>query len=119
MGGSHSRDLRWTAEETANDRDSWCKTTTRTQGLATRKESRNGATKQRLARGECTAVAYLSERKSCEKGRKLRPANDIYSRRRERGEVVPHLGVEPDGGTMAHAGFLCSGTLTGGPRLGF
>jgi hypothetical protein len=41
-GGSHSRDPRWVAEETANDHDSWGKTTAKTRGLATQKGNGNG-----------------------------------------------------------------------------
>jgi hypothetical protein len=40
-------------EETADDGKTWGKTTARTQGLATRKESWNGAVEHRLAGSEC------------------------------------------------------------------
>jgi hypothetical protein len=91
-GSSHSCDLWWTAEETADDRNSWGETTTRTLGLATRKESRNGVAKWCLAGGECTAASYLGKEKSYAKGRKLWLAGGIYSRSRERDEAVPHVG---------------------------
>jgi hypothetical protein len=59
IGGWRLRDARWRAEEMADDCDSWGKTTTRTHGLATRKESQNGAAERWLAGGEWAVAAYL------------------------------------------------------------
>jgi hypothetical protein len=58
------------------------------------------------------------------KGRNLRPPVAFIVRgERERWGGPPRrwqgADVEPNGGTMAHAGFLSSGTLTGGPRSRF
>jgi hypothetical protein len=44
------------AEETADDDETWGKTTTRLHGLPRRKESRNGVVERRLAGGEWVAM---------------------------------------------------------------
>jgi hypothetical protein len=51
-GGWCPHDPWGTVKEMTDDGDSWGKTTTRTQDLATWKESWNGAAKQQLAGGE-------------------------------------------------------------------
>jgi hypothetical protein len=69
-GGCCLRDLRWTAEEGSDDSESWGKTTTQPQGLATREESPNGRAERRLASGERSAAAHLGiGEKGCERGR--------------------------------------------------
>jgi hypothetical protein len=63
VGGCHSRDPRWAAEEWADDGETCGKTTANTRGLATRKEMENGGAKRRLASGERRAVSHLTEGK--------------------------------------------------------
>jgi hypothetical protein len=60
------------AEEMADDDDSWGKTTARSRGLATSKESQNGGVKQQLAGGERQVVAYLMDGKRMVMGKNLR-----------------------------------------------
>jgi hypothetical protein len=71
-GGWRLCDPRSTVKEMADDGDSWGKTTTQPRRSATRKESRNGAAKQRLAGGECVVAASLGVVKSCRKRGKFR-----------------------------------------------
>jgi hypothetical protein len=66
-GGRRSRDPRWTAEEGADDGESWGKTIARPWGLATWKESPNGEVKRWLACGKAAAATYLGMGKSCDK----------------------------------------------------
>jgi hypothetical protein len=56
------------AEETADDDETWGKTTTRLHGLPRRKESRNGVVERRLAGGEWVAMTYLSVGEKAAKG---------------------------------------------------
>jgi hypothetical protein len=70
-GGWCPHDPRLTVKETADDRDSWGKTTAQPRRSAMQKEWRNGAAKRWLAGSECATAAYLSVGKSCEKRGKL------------------------------------------------
>jgi hypothetical protein len=89
-----------------------------------REESPNGGAKRRLVGGKGMAVAHLGVgEKATERG-KLWPSSAFIDGGERGATVVPHVGDKAptacqSGSTMAHAGFLCPRSLTGGPRSTF
>jgi hypothetical protein len=83
-GGWWMQDAAVRAKDSVDDGETWGQRSARTRRLARRKESLIGGAMRRLAGSEGAVAAYLSEGKRCAKGRMLRPASGIYSRRRER-----------------------------------
>jgi hypothetical protein len=84
VGGSHSRDPRWLAEEWVDDAETWGKMTAWTQGLARREESPTDMATQFLAGSEGAVAAYLGVGEKQQEAGSFHQPVAFIARRRER-----------------------------------